>query len=290
MEKLYNKYYKILIFIPVLLFLISLVVIGGFYSKNGDFFKKDVTLTGGLSVTINTEKQIDIEELGDFLKNNFENSDVFLRKLSEFGTNKQVGIIIEASELEEKELKPVLEDKIGIVLTDENYSVEEAGGSLGESFYNQMVKAIIIAFILMGIVVLIVFRTVIPSLAVISAALFDIIITIGIINLLGIRLSTAGISALLLLIGYSVDTDILLTTRVLKRSEGSVNKRILDSMKTGLTMTFTTISALGVGFFVTNSPVLKQMFTIILIGLFIDILSTYLTNAGILKWYAERKE
>ncbi len=177
-----------------------------------------------------------------------------------------------------------------IVLTENNYSVEEAGGSLGESFYRQMVVAIGIAFILMGIVVLIVFRTIIPSLAVISAALFDIVITVGILNLFGVRLSTAGISALLLLIGYSVDTDILLTTRVLKKKEGSVNKRILDAMKTGLTMTGTTIAALGVGFIVTNSPVLKQMFMIILIGLVVDVFATYLTNAGILKWYAERKE
>jgi len=290
MEKLYNKYYKILIFIPVALFLIALVIIGNFYVNNGDFVKKDVTLTGGLSVTINTEKEIYIEEFGNFLRSEFPKSDIFLRKLSEFGSDKQIGIIIEASELEEKELKPILEKELGLELTEENYSVEEAGGSLGESFYRQMVIAIVIAFILMAIVVLIIFRTVIPSLAVISAALFDIIITISILNLFGIRLSTAGISALLLLIGYSVDTDILLTTRVLKRKEGSINSRLLGAMKTGLTMTVTTISALGVGYFVSTSPVLKQMFMIILIGLFVDIIATYLTNAGILNWYAEKHE
>ena len=286
----YNKNYKILIFIPVVLFILSLIVIGGFYAKTGDFIKKDVTLTGGLSVTINTDKEIDIEEFGNFLKDRFTDSDIFLRRLSEFGSDKQIGIIIEASELEEKDLKPVLEDKLSIILNDNNYSVEEAGGSLGESFYRQMIIAIGVAFVLMGIVVLIVFRTIIPSLAVISAALFDIVITIGILDLFGVRLSTAGISALLLLIGYSVDTDILLTTKVLKKKEGTVNKRIIDAMKTGLTMTGTTIAALGVGFIVTTSPVLKQMFMIILIGLVIDIFSTYLTNAGILKWYAERKE
>ena len=265
MEELYNKYYKILIFIPVALFLISLVIIGNYYSQNGDFIKKDVTLTGGLIVTINIE-------------------------LSEIGSNKQIVIIIEASELKEEELKPVLENKLDLVLTEKNYSVEEAGSSLGESFYKQMIIAIIIAFILMAVVVLIIFRTIIPSLAVISAALFDIIITISILDLFGVRLSIAGISALLLLIGYSVDTDILLTTRMLKRKEGSVNSRLLSAMKTGLTMTFTTLAAIGVGFFVSSSPVLKQMFMIILIGLVIDVLSTYLTNAGILKWYIERKE
>jgi preprotein translocase subunit SecF len=289
MEKLYNKYYKILIFIPVILFLISILIIANFYSNNGDFVKKDVTLTGGLSTTINIEKEIDIVELGNILKNEFKDSDIFLRKLSEFGSNRQIGIIIEASDLKEVDLKPFLEKELDLELTEKNYSVEEAGGSLGDSFYNQMIKAILIAFVLMGIVVFMVFRTLIPSLAVISAALFDIVITISIIDLLGIRLSTAGISALLLLIGYSVDTDILLTTRVLKRKEGSVNERLISSMKTGLTMTVTTLAALSVGYIVTTSPVLKQMFMIILIGLVIDVFATYLTNAGILKWYVERK-
>jgi len=56
----------------------------------------------------------------------------------------------------------------------------------------------------------------VPSSCVILAAVSDIISTIAVTNLLGLKMSTAGIAALLMLIGYSVDTDILLTTKVLK--------------------------------------------------------------------------
>jgi len=86
----------------------------------------------------------------------------------------------------------------------------------------------------MSIVVFIIFRTPIPSIAVIFAAFTDIVLTIATANLLGMSVSTAGIVAILMLIGYSVDSDILLTTRVLKRKDERVNSRIFGAFKTGI--------------------------------------------------------
>ena len=149
----------------------------------------------------------------------------------------------------------------------------------------------VIAFILMGIVVFIAFRIWVPSLAVILSAFSDIIITLAIVNLIGISISIAGLAAFLLVIGYSVDTDILMTTKVLKRREGGTTiERLFDSAKTGLTMSVTTFVALTVGYLVTSSVVLKEMFSIILIALIVDVVSTYLMNAGILMWYKKQNE
>ena len=64
----------------------------------------------------------------------------------------------------------------------------------------------------------------------------------------------------------------------------------MDSAKTGLTMTFATIAALSIAYVITTSFVLEQMFLIIVIGLFVDIVSTYFMNAGILIWYCKKKE
>ena len=102
-------------------------------------------------------------------------------------------------------------------LSEGNYNVESMGSTLGEQFFKQTSQAIIIAFILMSIVIFLTFRAIIPSLFVILAAVSDIVSTIAVVDILGIKMSTAGIAALLMLIGYSVDTDILLTTKVLKR-------------------------------------------------------------------------
>ena len=288
-EGFYNKNYKKLMLIPLILLILSLLLIGLQYSKTGDIINKDVSLKGGVSATIYGE--FDINKLQSDLEEKYSQADVFIRELSEFGSDKQIGGVIEASINPEQseELKEFLSGALGFELTDENYSSESVGSSLGDSFYKQMLIAIILAFIFMAIVVFITFRNFVPSANVVFSAFSDMTITIAILNLIGFRFSTAGIAALLLIIGYSVDTDILMTTKTLKRKEGSVYKRLVGSMYTGLTMTITTIIALTIGYFVTNSHVLKEMFLIIVIALFIDIIFTYLMNAGILRWYLKRE-
>jgi len=129
-------------------------------------------------------------------------------------------------------------------------------------------------------------------MAVIFAALSDIIIAIGGMSLFGIPLSLASVGALLMLIGYSVDTDILLTTRVLKRREGTINERAIDAMKTGFTMAAAAIGAmvalyLVVVYLMPYAQVLGEIAAVLIIGLVADVMVTWLMNLGILRWYME---
>ena len=129
-------------------------------------------------------------------------------------------------------------------------------------------------------------------MAVILAAFADIIIPLALLDFLGMKISAAGIAAFLMLIGYSVDTDILLTTRVLKKREGTVNHRIYSSFKTGIFMTSTALLAVLPAFFiVTGLPdSFRQIFLILALGLSADIINTWLTNASIIKWYTDAKK
>jgi len=163
------------------------------------------------------------------------------------------------------------------------------GSSLGNSFFKQTFIALLIAFILMGLVVLIYFRTIIPSIAVILAAFSDMVVTLAIFNLTGIKLGTAGIAAFLMLIGYSVDTDILLSSRLLKRKEGSVIDRVYGAMRTGFTMSFTTLAAILVALIFVQSETVKQIMIILFIGLIVDLLMTWIQNVGVLRLYLEKK-
>jgi len=290
LSKFHDKNYKLLLLIPLALLVFSFVYLGMFYSNNGDFMKKDISLTGGTSVTVYW--QTDILELENNLTIQLE--DLNIREISDLRTRKQKAIIVETTTDSEK-TKEVLEDYFGFELIEgENSNFEFTGSTLSNSFYKQLLIAILIAFLFMAIVVFIIFRTAIPSVAVIIAAFADILMTLVLINILGIKVSTAGIVAFLMLIGYSVDTDILLTTRILKRKEGSLNERIFRSFKTGTTMTLTSLLAMLVALLVVKSfsAVLTQIFTVLVIGLAFDLLNTWITNVSILKWYvkARRKE
>ena len=106
------------------------------------------------------------------------------------------------------------------------------------------------------------------------------------------KISAAGIVAFLMLVGYSVDTDILLTTRVLRRRKESVNRAIFGAFKTGSTMTLTSMIAVAIALIIVYNfgTILNQIFIILVLGLAFDLFNTWITNASIIKWYVERKE
>jgi preprotein translocase subunit SecF len=90
-----------------------------------------------------------------------------------------------------------------------------------------------------------------------------------------------------MLIGYSVDTDILLTSRVLRSKEGTIFDRTVSAAKTGLLMTFTTITAVTISLLLTTSSTIKEIMTIMLIGLIVDIINTWIQNVAFLRYYLE---
>lgn len=273
--------------IPLVILIISLVYLGFFYSKNQDFLNKDVSLSGGTTITLNGE--IDSVALEKALLEKYP-GDIVFRKLADIRTGEVLAIVLETSAKPEQ-IKPEVESILGYSLTSDNSSIEFTGSALSNNFYRQLVWALVLSFILMSIVIFVLFRSFIPSIAVIFAAFSDIVMPLALLDYLGIKISAAGIAAFLMLIGYSVDTDILLTSRVLKKPEGTVNERIYGAFKTGITMSLTSLFAVLPAFFlVTGLPdSFRQIFLILALGLIADIMNTWLMNVGIIKWYAEKK-
>ena len=328
----YDRNYKFLLIIPVLIILVALVYIISFTAQTGDIVKKDVSLTGGTTLTI-YNGNISVIELQNALQKKF--NDVSVRRLTDFGTGQQLALTVE-SKAQPDELKKAVEEILNYSLDDKNSSVEFTGESLSKSFYKELIKAMFLAFVFMSVAIFLIFgtdnkfktlavfivliifvlqvlvteslitnilslilvaaltfvyiRLSIPSVYVITCAIADILIPMSLVNLTGMSLSTAGIAAFLMLIGYSVDSDIVLTMRVLKRKEDSLNSRIFGAFKTGITMTLTSLAAVLVGYIITISPVLKQIFFILIIGLITDIIVTWSVNASLLKWYCDKRE
>jgi len=282
----HDKYYKLLLLIPAILLVFSFVYMAVFYQTQGDIFYKDISLTGGTTITIS--ESLNLADLEKAIGGELE--DLNIREIYSLITGEQKAVVIE-TKTNSTQTKEILEDYLGYELTDENSSLEFTSSIFSENFYKQLLIAILIAFVFMAIVVFVIFRNIVPSAAVIISAFADILMTLVLVNILGLKMSLGGIIAFLMLIGYSVDTDILLTTRILKRSEGSVNERIYGAFKTGITMTLTSLLAFTVALLVVKSfsAVLTQIFTILVIGLGFDILNTWITNVSILKWYGERK-
>jgi preprotein translocase subunit SecF len=174
----------------------------------------------------------------------------------------------------------------------DQFSVNDIGPSLGAYFLNQAKTAIIVAFVLIAILIFYYFKTPLISFAVIQSAAFDAILGYAALGAFGIPLSLATIAPLLMLIGYSVDTDIMLTDRMVRRKEGTPASRARSAVATGLTMTGAAIAAMLSLFAVSsyaNITVLSHISLVLVIGLCGDIIATWCTNAVMVLWYLERK-
>ncbi len=270
--------YKPLIIIPVIITLIALVIViaGG--------LQEGIDLKGGSIAILQLEHPVSNDQLSSMVQNATGVNAEFIT-VTTSGTN-QSTVEIAGSAADVVAISSALSGTATI------QSFRSVGPLLSQQSLTQVYYAIGFAFLFMSITVFIIFRNFVPSMAVILAAFCDIIIAIGGMSIFGIPLSLASVGALLMLIGYSVDTDILLTTRVLKRREGTINERAKDAMTTGFTMAAAAIGSmvtlyLVVRFLMPYALVLEQIAAVLIIGLIADVLATWLMNLGILRWYME---
>ncbi len=286
MQNLYDKQYKKLLIPPLIVIILCLAIVGYHWASTGEIVSKGVSLKGGISLSVQLQEEVDVSEIQHYLQSSFPSSDISVRSLTRAGNF--VGIVVDATDLQSTDIIPLLEKRFG-TLSKDKYSVDSIGPSLGQSFFKEAIISVIIAFVFMSIVIFIYFRALVPSSYVVLAAIADMLFALAIVDLFDVKLSTAGVAAFLMLIGYSVDTDILLTTRVLKRTEGTVPERMAGVIGTGLTMTIAAMVATVVAYFATQSETMKQIMFILFWGLVADIFNTWLTNAGLLRWYTVKK-
>ncbi len=275
LEKIFESY-KPLIAIPIIITIIAIVIL----AVNG--LNQGIELEGGTIAELQLQKPIDKAQLDSMISSGLGTDEVDIKSIDASKATVEIG----GGEIDVIKFSGVVNGTASIL------GFRTVGPVLSAAALTQVYWALAIAFIFMAVTIFIIFRNLVPSMAVILAALSDIIIALAGMSLLGIPLSMASVGALLLLIGYSVDTDVLLTTRVLKRREGTITQRALDAMKTGLTMAITSIVAMIALYIVVillipTAGVLADIAAVLIIGLTADVLITWLMNLGILRWYME---
>jgi len=267
--------HKKLIFIPLGLVLISVIILGTMGINLG------VDLRGGNLATVNGVSYS--PEMQDYLITNLGDSTIKVRSIY---SPLNEGFIVETGpDVDSSKLISLINARY----PDAAVSVQNVGPSLGASFLEQGIQAVLLAFLFMAIIVFIAFRMPIPSAAVVFSAFSDMLVALAFMSLVGIELSRYTIAAILMLIGYSVDTDILLTTRVLKEKGDTINQKVRNAMKTGLMMTFTTLAALSSLYIFSTSEVIDDIAIVLIFGLIADLMMTWIFNTGVLKWYVMRR-
>jgi len=278
LKKIANSY-KLLLIIPTIIIILSLCII----AFNG--VNEGIELKGGSMAVLKMNETTSSSEIENHLKTALKIDEVDV--ISNTGEDITVEI---GSDINSSAFDSAIQGKAEVI------SFNAVSPLLSGEAIDQIYWAMSFAFLFMAITVFIIFREFVPSLAIILSASSDIIIAIGGMSLLGIPLSIASFGALLMLLGYSVDTDIVLITRILKRrNEGTVVERAQGAVKTGLTLTITAIVSMVVLFIVTvtlipEATTLRDISAVLIIGLSADIITTWTMNLGIFRWYLEERE
>ncbi len=279
--------YKKLLLISLIAVIFSVSVLCYNYSTTGDVLDKSIDFKGGTVASVAVDDSgFDLAFVEGIAKDKI--GKVVVRTTSgDIGTS----IVFESENVITQESISDILDSAAISYDKDDISIQSVGAALGEEFMRQAIMAVAFAFVLMGLIIFMTFKTIVPSIAIISAAAVDILFAMALMVIFNINLSLGTLAALLLLIGYSVDTDILLTTRLIKRkSEGTLDERVSSSMKTGITMTTSAIAAFSILYLVSTSAVLDQIALVIIFGLLADYITTWFQNVGLLRWYLRDKD
>ena len=257
--------------VPLAVLALALLVLAGWYLMTGAPVTPGIEFTGGTEIQIATgDSQAEIEQAFAFQPDEIQ---------PVAGSNEY----IVATQVTDTDAVRSQAEAAGY----EVVSIQTRSASFGADSQRLALMGVGVAFVGMSIFTFALFRSFVPSLAVVLSAFSDIVIPLALMNVLGIPLSLGSVAALLMLIGYSVDSDILLNNHILRR-RGSFYESTYRAMETGVTMTVTSISAMTVMYIVSSLfqiPLLPDLAIVLVFGLVADLMNTYMMNLSLLRWY-----
>lgn len=280
----YSQYStKKLLAIPVAIFAIAMLILIGWTVMTGTPVDRGLVFTGGTEVRLSVADSVDDpqEEIRSQISSEIESITGIP------GTNGYI-VKFQDGETTPEQIESDVADSDSIQIQQ----LSQLSPSLGSDAQLTALYGIGIAFLLMSVLVIGLFRSIIPAVVILLSAVSNIVVALAIMNIVGIQLSLGTVGALLMLIGYSVDSDILLNTYIVRgKGEGGFVEKVHEAMNTGVTMTITSMSAMVVMFIVASVfgiGLLADMGFVLAIGLGMDLINTYLMNVAILRWYTSR--
>lgn len=270
------------ILIPIAIFLLSIAVLVNNFLRTGDFILRDLDLKGGTLIIIDTPTpSTDTPGIEKLLTDKY--GSVFVSN-----TKTAAGYGIEIQVEKDVDVNSAIKDlkNFGIVIN--SFTSESIGSFLGNLFFEQVVIILAVGFALMSIVIFLIYKTPITSFGIVFASLANILTTLALTSLLGIKISFAGFAALLMLIAYTVDTNIVLTNKVLRVVPESFRTQYKKALSTGLTLIATITLTMIVVSILSPSKLLVNVSQILVVGFIFDLPYTWIFNSAMLEWWVNR--
>jgi len=265
--------------VPLAVLAVAILVIAGTFAVTGTPVALGIDFTGGTEFRLAVDAASDAAAR-DVITSTFSVAPESIRSVPTDGT---YVVTFQTEAVSTSQLEAQATNAAAIEIR----SIDNVSASFGSDSQILALGGVAVAFAGMSVLVFLMFRTFVPSVAVVISAFSDIVIPVALMNVLGIELTLGTVAALLMIIGYSVDSDILLNNHILRRS-GDFYESTYRAMRTGVTMTLTSLSAMAVMAVVASLfgiQLLSAIGLILVFGLATDLMNTYMLNLSLLRWY-----
>lgn len=296
----FDKHYMKTLAVPIILFLIACFSFGYHYKTTGDWFDRGIEFGGGTIVTLDWNPAWGSVQNPRALEQELSTNlgiEVSVQELREYTGGATMALVVESgSEFNSSQLTGAVTEAVektlpsGATIMEEDYSVRYVKPALGSAFFSSAMKQIAIAFVLLGIVVFFVFKSPMVSVITLSCAFLNLFEAFALINILGLKLSSGTFTALLGIIAYSVDDNVLIATKLLKNKNKKPIDNAYEGVKTSAMIATAFIVALLVLYLMSSVPIIRDIAFVLMFGEIVDLLNTWFQNLPLLMWYVKDKE
>jgi len=273
-------------------YLLSLIVIIGgmaFFAHRGRGML-GVDFSGGTLEQVKFHEKVDIGTI----RKDISSEGVKDPQIQNFGSSGENEIIIRTAANDVDNVNKALDKAVG----QDHYDVlrvETVGPAASNALFSKAIKAVLWG--LLGILVYMTWRFNFKyAICGVVAVLHDVLIALGLYALTGRELSIIAISAILTVIGYSINDTIVIFDRIrenLKLMRKAPYKDVVN-MSVNQTLSRTILTSLTVfivvaSLYVFGGPVINDFAFIMLIGVFTGTFSTvYVASALMVDWSGKR--
>ncbi len=257
-------------------------------------FDYSIEFKGGISISVEFEKEYDIDYFNDKIKPDLEDILHTPDIQGQQDTNNKKLFTIKTRQVTEDEfnqIKQTLIEKHQASDKEENFGNTEISDTISSEMRKDAVIATIFATICMLIYIWIRFKNIQFAVAAVAALVHDVLIVVGFYAISGVTVGTTFIACLLTIVGYSINATIVIFDRI--RENRSLMKRgdkMIDVVNNSITQTltrsiYTTLTTFVMVFmiFIMGVSSIREFTLPLMVGIIVGMYSSVFMTGSL--WY-----
>jgi len=185
----------------------------GFGSMLVRGFNLGIDFTGGTILDLKFAKAVSVAQVRDVLKEHDLANSVIQLGTSDANTTESESVLIRTGIITDDQRKDVMSDLTSKLGENQALRVEQVGATVGNDLVKQAILAVVLSWVLM--IAYITFRFEFKfAIAAIIALIIDVTVTLSYFSLLQMEIDSTFVAALLTVVGYSVNSTIVIFDRI----------------------------------------------------------------------------